>query len=142
MKIEIPARDAVREIKLDVRVTGLPVWRVRVWLGATLIKFGALVIGCSVEIEAADSGLRTDPRLAADGLPEAAALRPGLGVPVIEIADMPSVRVTCDGKIVDRCIGYDRSAGVAWFYDYDGPRVGGDIAIARRTGVITLEPLA
>lgn len=49
--VDLPMREVIAPMTLQVRVTGLRVARVRLWLGAQVIKVGALIIGCGVEIE-------------------------------------------------------------------------------------------
>jgi hypothetical protein len=39
------------DITLNVDVTGLRVWKVRVWIGCQVIKLAALVMGTGIHIE-------------------------------------------------------------------------------------------
>jgi hypothetical protein len=46
----INANEAMRSIKLTVRVTGLRRLRARLWLGARIVGLAALVMGCEAEV--------------------------------------------------------------------------------------------
>ena len=50
--IDVPMRDSVRALTLHLRVTGVPVARLRMAIGAQFVRLGAWIIGCGVEIEA------------------------------------------------------------------------------------------
>lgn len=54
--IEVPMREAVRGLTLQIKVTGVPIARARMWLGAQLMRLAAWVIGCDVEIETGSKG--------------------------------------------------------------------------------------
>tara|TARA_R110002072_G_scaffold38314_4_gene110910 strand:+ start:16118 stop:16303 length:186 start_codon:yes stop_codon:yes gene_type:complete len=49
-EIKIPIAASVSELTLSVRLTGLRVWRARLWLGSKVLMLGAAIIGCSIEI--------------------------------------------------------------------------------------------
>ena len=49
-KINVPIGDAARAIKVTLNVTGLRRWRVRLWLGARLMRLATAVIGCRGEV--------------------------------------------------------------------------------------------
>lgn len=81
--------------------------------------------------------------IGADGLPDACALRTGLGVPVVNLGVM--VTVSCDGEHLRRCVGYDRVRGLAWRMAEAGGRVmtkDGDAVIEMVEGVITVERMS
>lgn len=76
-----------------------------------------------------------------DGLPLAAAVCAGLGVPLMEPA-RSHPDIFCDGVKVDHCVGFDRPNRRAWrFQKIDGSIVfrDGDIVIEMIAGDITLE---
>lgn len=50
MKSEISMPGLVRQLTLEVVVTGIRLTKMRIWLGTRIIKLGALVVGCGVEI--------------------------------------------------------------------------------------------
>lgn len=54
--IDHPASKAIGGLTLQVRLTGLPIMRTRLWLGARILRLAAWVIGCDVEIETASKG--------------------------------------------------------------------------------------
>ena len=47
----INANDAVKDITLKVNITGLNVFRARLWIGSKLIKAGAFIVGCDIKID-------------------------------------------------------------------------------------------
>ncbi len=49
--IDIPMSDAMRQLTLSFRLTGVRIAAARLWLGCQVIKLAALIIGCGVEIE-------------------------------------------------------------------------------------------
>jgi len=49
--INYPSSRAVCNLTLRVNVTGVRVWRVRLWLGLRLIKLATMVIGCGFEVD-------------------------------------------------------------------------------------------
>lgn len=55
--IEMPMKSDMAGVTLDVRVTGVRRARVRLWVGARLMRLAAAVIGCDIEItsEATDT---------------------------------------------------------------------------------------
>jgi hypothetical protein len=48
---QVKATDIARDMTLDIEITGLSVWRVRVWIGMRLIALAAKVMGCSIVTE-------------------------------------------------------------------------------------------
>lgn len=48
---KIPIREAMRNVTLEVRLTGLKVARARLWLACQLIRLAALVGGFKADIE-------------------------------------------------------------------------------------------
>lgn len=48
---KLPMSDVTRNLELKICVTGVKTWRVRLWLGALLMRFAAWVIGCKCEVE-------------------------------------------------------------------------------------------
>ena len=49
-RVDIPMSKAMREVTLDLRITGTRVARVRMWLGCQIMRLAAFAIGCNVEI--------------------------------------------------------------------------------------------
>ena len=51
--LTLPVSDVLRRCTLNVRVrlTGLRIFALRVWLGTRLIRLAALVLGCNIAIE-------------------------------------------------------------------------------------------
>lgn len=43
--------EVLRGMTMNVRVTGLKVWRVRLWLSMVLMRAAALVAGCGIHVE-------------------------------------------------------------------------------------------
>lgn len=54
--IDLPVQTAVSGLTLQIRVTGIDVLRVRLWLGAQLMRLAGWIIGCNVEVEIEDKG--------------------------------------------------------------------------------------
>jgi len=50
--LNVPITSVVKNITLTVNVSGLRVWRWRVWLGLQLIQLAARVMGCGFRLEA------------------------------------------------------------------------------------------
>ena len=48
--IELPLASAMKGVTLSVVMTGARRARARIWAGAQLLKLGARVIGCSIDI--------------------------------------------------------------------------------------------
>jgi len=51
MKAEIPMPQMMRQITLEVAVTGMRRTNLRVWLGCKLMIFAAFVMGCQIEVD-------------------------------------------------------------------------------------------
>ena len=51
MTMEINATEMTSRIVLDVRIVGLKIARLRLWLGAQIMKLAGLVAGCKIQIE-------------------------------------------------------------------------------------------
>lgn len=49
-EVTIPIDGVMAGLTLHVRVTGLNVFRARLWAGAQLMKLAALIIGCRVDV--------------------------------------------------------------------------------------------
>lgn len=47
---KIPMSNITRQMTLDVQVTGVKTWRVRMALGIWLLKCAALVMGCGIHV--------------------------------------------------------------------------------------------
>jgi len=48
---KLPISHAVRDLKITVRVTGVQVFRARMWLGVKVMRIGAWIIGCYFEVK-------------------------------------------------------------------------------------------
>jgi hypothetical protein len=55
------------------------------------------------------------PEMDEQGLPLAAAVSAGFGVPVIDPMSL-RIGVMLDGMRIERCVGFDRRRGIAWRY--------------------------
>ena len=51
MIFNYPVTSAVKNMTLNVNVTGLRAWKWRVWIGLRLIRIAALIIGCGFHVE-------------------------------------------------------------------------------------------
>lgn len=49
--ISVPIQPLMKEVTLNVEVTGVTVWKIRQRLGAWLIMLAAFVMGCDVHVE-------------------------------------------------------------------------------------------
>lgn len=47
---KIQATELLRNLTLRVRLVGVKTMRVRIWLGTRIIRLGAAVIGCTIEL--------------------------------------------------------------------------------------------
>lgn len=50
-QIDVPIGLVMRGITLHVRITGLRIWRVRMWLGMQLLQCAARIMGCGIRVE-------------------------------------------------------------------------------------------
>lgn len=48
--VQVPISSAMRDVRVKVTMTGLAMFRFRLWLGAELIRIGARVAGCRCDI--------------------------------------------------------------------------------------------
>jgi hypothetical protein len=51
MTIKIPVSSVTNRLTVNIEVTGLRVWRVRLWLGTHLIGLAARVMGCNIHVD-------------------------------------------------------------------------------------------
>jgi len=52
MKVKhINISEVMANVNLDVRIKGIKIARIRMFIGTSLIKFGVWVIGCKTEIK-------------------------------------------------------------------------------------------
>lgn len=49
-EINVPAGEALRELKVTLKVTGMRKARARLWVGARLFRFAAWATGCQGEM--------------------------------------------------------------------------------------------
>jgi hypothetical protein len=56
--IKIPMRQVMPKVTLHMVITGMVRARLRLWLGARIIRLGGYVIGCSVEMVVKPDGER------------------------------------------------------------------------------------
>ena len=79
-----------------------------------------------------------------DGIPLAAAMQEGLGVPVIPLPC--ALRVFLDGKEVPACVGFDQVNGIVWSNQSDANGVflikDGNIVIVRQRGVVFVKRMS
>jgi hypothetical protein len=50
-EVRLPAAKVMRDVTMNVTVTGVSTWRIRLWLGGLLIRFAALVMGCNISMD-------------------------------------------------------------------------------------------
>lgn len=43
--VRVKATDALRQMEMEIRITGLRRFRARVWLGKHILRFGAWIVG-------------------------------------------------------------------------------------------------
>ena len=55
--VNVPVQSVMRNITLHVNVTGIQLWRLRMWLGIQCLKLAALVMGCGMEITQKDGSV-------------------------------------------------------------------------------------
>lgn len=55
MKPIVPVQPLIRHITLRVDVTGLRIWRARLWLGVQIIRLAALVMGTGIRFDEKES---------------------------------------------------------------------------------------
>lgn len=41
----------MRNVTMKVRVTGVHTFRIRLWMGGLLIRLGAVVMGCGIQVD-------------------------------------------------------------------------------------------
>jgi hypothetical protein len=49
--VNIPVSRVMHKITMQVNVTGMKTWRVRMWLGVQTMKLAALIMGCNIEVK-------------------------------------------------------------------------------------------
>ena len=77
-----------------------------------------------------------------DGVPWAAAIGPGFGVPWADPSSL-RYRVLLDGEPVDNAVGFDRKRGLVWrFVTLNGNLVvkGEHATVEQVSGTVTVEP--
>ncbi|CAN5855131.1 hypothetical protein BH11PSE1_BH11PSE1_16370 [soil metagenome] len=47
---EFRAADLAREVTLSYRITGMKVWRARLWIAGLIFQIGAIVAGVGIEM--------------------------------------------------------------------------------------------
>lgn len=52
--MNVPMSDVMKQCTVNVRLTGVRVWRVRLWIGCKLIKLASLVMGCGIRMDVPD----------------------------------------------------------------------------------------
>lgn len=52
--VQFRAADLAKEVTLKYRITGMKVWRARLWAAALIFQFGALVAGVGIEMTEGD----------------------------------------------------------------------------------------
>jgi len=50
MKAEVTGSEMLREMTLTVKIGGVTAMRLRLWLGLLVIRAGARIIGCGIEV--------------------------------------------------------------------------------------------
>ncbi len=136
MKAEIHAPDLMRRLTVDIHVTGMAEYRVRLLLGVLIMRLAVFVLGCNVNI----TGTSNDP-LAPEyddlGLP----IRLDVNHQEWDWHNPFNFEVFLDGVLQSELTAFDRDAG--WVERYrlrDGkPYVDGDqIAMERVCGIVTV----
>jgi hypothetical protein len=51
LRYKYPVAHAMRDVTLRVDVTGVRVWKFRLWLGGLLLQLAALVMGCGIRFD-------------------------------------------------------------------------------------------
>lgn len=51
LNLDVPVDTAVKALTLRINIKGLYVAKLKMWLGAKIIRFGVFVIGCDAEIK-------------------------------------------------------------------------------------------
>lgn len=51
LRAGISAPSIMRQITLDVKVTGVAVANLRIWLGCKVMMIAAVVMGCSIKVD-------------------------------------------------------------------------------------------
>ena len=54
-EIRIPVQKVMRQVTMNVTVTGIRIWKVRLTLGVWLIRLAAVVAGVGIRIDTGDS---------------------------------------------------------------------------------------
>ena len=52
--MEFRAADLAQEVTLKFRITGLKVWRARLWMASLIFQLGAIVAGVGIEMTDGD----------------------------------------------------------------------------------------
>ena len=50
-KIDVPISKMVDGLHIDVKLTGVKIFRIRLFIAKQLIKLAAFILGCGIEIE-------------------------------------------------------------------------------------------
>ena len=50
--LNVPITSITKNLTLNLNVTGVRTWKVRVWCGVQLIRFAAFVMGCGFHLDA------------------------------------------------------------------------------------------
>jgi len=50
-EVNVPISKLMSDVTMNVNLTGVRTWRVRVWLGIQLLKLAGRIIGCGIHIE-------------------------------------------------------------------------------------------
>jgi len=81
--------------------------------------------------------------IAPDGLPIAASVREGLGLPLLDLRSAGTFRVMIDGVKVDRAVAFDRRSGTVWRFQTTGTGSlmirDGECLVEQLTGTVTVE---
>lgn len=83
--------------------------------------------------------------IAPDGLPVAASIRKGLGLPVMDLRGGGRFCVMLDGAKVDQAVAFDRRNGIVWRFQTNGTgsRIirEGECQLEKLAGAVTIEAL-
>ena len=92
----------MKETTINVRVTGMPALRVRLWLGTQLLKLAGAVIGCILDVTFGPRPVTYDK----DGIPR----RYGIDVPGYDHELAERLAVFLDGVEQEMVVSYDVDA--------------------------------
>lgn len=94
----------MKETTINVRVTGMPVLRVRLWLGTQLLKLARAVIGCMMDVTFGPRPVTYDK----DGIPQ----RYSIDMQGYDHELAQRLAVFLDGVEQDKVVAYDVEAGM------------------------------